>query len=232
MRRSPEPRVAFEPDALHTLAERVYAAYTQAVLARDKLSAPLAGALHGLGYKDWIVGGQSYTAPETPRRRGKVLDPLTDYDFFAPLARTFTGLGYSPEQRDCGKRTAAPVMFLTIVEGAIGYGLEETLGRDLVTASYDRMYLQVIDGDKVVASHVGSLRETNGVTLGDLGLTDDDYRFELGMEGERAWRGGGAAKPGEGFPRQAEWHDWAIVDGTWTNIGFQGRDWDGEYAGE
>ncbi|MDE0331010.1 MAG: hypothetical protein OXL41_04010 [Nitrospinae bacterium] len=230
MSRQPEPRIPFEEDSIHELAETIYADYVEGVLARADTWGR-AGALDGLGYKDWIVGGQSYTPPETPKRRAKVLGKLIQKPYYADLAKALDERGFNPPQRDCGKRTAPVEIWFEISDGVLSYGLKETLGRDLMTARYDRMYLKAIDGEEIVAVHTGILSGPNSAELDALGLTDDDYRFELGLEGERAWRGGGAAKPGEGFPRQAEWHDWAIVDGAWKQIGFQGRDWDGEYNG-
>ena len=228
MSRQRTPRMDFAPgDKIDVLAETIWADYRDRFLARANTSCE-AGALCGIGYKDWIVGGQSYTSPSTPRRRSKVLDGLLDRPYFADLAVAFDQLGFDPPQRDCGERTGPMEIEFRIEGSVIEYGVNVERGRDLVLARYDRMYLRVLDGPREVATHIGRLDATNVVSLAALKLTDDDYRFHVGAEGRMAFYGGGLAPPGGGFPRAATSRDWAIVNGRWRELEHQGPDWDGE----
>lgn len=231
MTRKSVPHIPVDKSSgLHQLAEEVYADYIEQFKVNKGSAANEASALAGLGYSDWIIGGSSYTRPETPRRRMKVLERLQDKPYFAVLTRAFNNLGFNPPERDCGKRVEPLDQYVNITKDSIlEWGLRTSLGMDILLCEYDRLYLKVHDHGEVVATRVTEgLVLNNAITLEALGLTDDDYRFEVGYEGNFGW-GGVLAEPGTGHPRGGRWFDWAVVEGVWKELDYQGYDWDGEY---
>lgn len=201
-------------DEIRALAEEVYADY-EAVERQRLRGQKQAGALAGLGYEDWILPGDSYTAPDTDRRRQKILHSLAQKPYGPKLFQI--GLAGHPRRKT--ERKVDYLKFYCRVEGdTVRWGLAETKGRDVAMGSkYDRLELRVLEGSEVVAEATSEAFD-NSASLAELGLHDDDYRFQVGARND-SWGYSGS------------WFDWAIVDGAWTELESQGHDWDGEVEG-
>lgn len=218
---APEPRA----DPIRELAEKVYVSYTSAILNRDRSGMSfLAGALAGLGFNDWLLS-HGYVGPDTGRRRGRILQALAGYPWFAELAAA----GWNHKRRELPMRVGRLSFYARVTDaGVLEWGLGESRRRDLAYARYDNLWLRVEDAGKVVLA-VESGDFANELRLADEGLSDDDYRFTVGAEANQGqyprWKGTG---PGSGVPSQARHFDWAVVDGRWTELPWQGHDWDGE----
>lgn len=203
-------------DPILNLAEEIYADYEATERARIR-GQHQAGALAGLGFEDWILPGDSYLDPDTPRRQQKILLNLSRKPYAPELFR----IGLAGHPRRKVERKCEWLKFYANVDtrlGQINWGLGATRGHQAVfEAKYDRMELIVLEGSEVVAKAQSATFE-NANSLHELGLTDDDYRFQVGARNDD-W----------GYT--GKWFDWAIVDGKWKEIAFQGKDWDGEFEG-
>ena len=239
-----------ESSDLHKLALEIEASMHAAMRAfrylgddwkagRARVSACV-GALAALGYRDWFVAAPAYLDAGRPGRRAQVIDRCKEWPWQDRFRRALEQVGYRPPRRDAGRRADPLDAFVRIDgEGAIEWGLEETRGRELACWAFDRLVLKVLDGSHEVARTASeSLTFINYASLAALHLTDDDYRFEIRIESAREGRRVldgvlhfvGAPDPGMGVPSNGYWVDMAVVDGAWQEIGFQGREWDGEHG--
>lgn len=202
------------PADLLELANAVYDDYIEAVKTRSETFQP--GALVGLGFKDWIIGGQGYLSPSTVGRRERIMAGLSGKPYHGKLAQA--GLFGHPRY-DAGTRIEYLKPYVEIDDdGQIHWGLREGKDRDLLfNWKYDRVTLRVMDGGDYLPISSASDLYDNVDSLSEMGLTDDDYRFVVGCEAS------------DGTARMGKYFDWAIVDGKWQEIEYQGRDWDGEY---
>ncbi|MDE0006515.1 MAG: hypothetical protein OXQ29_27825 [Rhodospirillaceae bacterium] len=207
-------RVENADDEILALANEVYADMVEAQTNRIR-GERQKGALAGLGFKAWIGPWGGYTSPDRPSAQSRILNSLRHKPYFGRLAAA----GLSHPERNVGMRAEwlRPYCVIDTALGMVSWGLGDTRERaELFNAKYDIVELLVLDQGEVVA-RVESEQFDNGNSLHELGLDDDDYRFQVG-----------ARNVDWGYT--GKWFDFAIVDGVWTDIGVQGADWDGEYG--
>lgn len=191
---------------------------------------PYMSALYWLGYRKWGIA-TSLTTLDSPRRRRRLLNAFHGKPFYAELERHLNGIGWQrPPDRECEERVAYFECYCDITEdGRVLFGLRDTPGRELrFKAHCERVELIVIDGGDHVARAVAPADSPyEGITsIQELGLTDDDYRFEVSAVKDTWWFGQLRAMRHTG-----KWFDYAEIDGDWVELEAQGRDWDGEWAG-
>ena len=222
--RAAMPRIPVDESSdLHKLALAIQASQHEHMGDRNFGAVTICNsALEGLGYKDWGIG--SSTPPVTPSRRSRLFDLTANYEWAGKLKDIVLALGFNPEFRDCGRAWDPLEAFVAIDKYGddMQWGLLETRGRHLACWRFDHLRLEVQDhGETLVTKTTEGLRFTNPTSLSALGLDDDDYRFVIAVA-DSAGKGG--------------WNryniDMAIIDGVWTQLDYQGRDWDGEWNGE
>ena len=211
---------------IHDLAMQIYKDYIDDAWKGEHHQQ--AGALDGLGYNDLILGWESYTSPETARRRQRIFDALRDKPYFADLVRI--GLvGHKRVKVEHDRVYEMPEPYFSIDDnGIISWGLKsDTKGLDFFFAwkGFNRYFLSIVDGGKVLFT-VGSDKRDNKTSLEALGLTDDDYRFKVGYEKSNG------QEVGRGIPKCTKSFDYAIIDNRWQQLDYSqtGYDWDGEWG--
>ena len=214
---------------LPEVAESVYASYIEAELARQR-GHFLESVLVALGYGNWLLPGESYLDGDTPSRQAKIMASIASQPWgpaaIAALVAVWSG-AINPADRDSIPRRVAWTQRYCRIEGStVFWGLEETVGLDLLFRwKYHQVYLRVLDGKDLVADRVSTVY-ANEVSLAELGCNDDDYRFEVGCEGP-------SDIPGRGVPRDGSYFDFAEIDGVWQPLPWKetGHEWSGEWAG-
>lgn len=224
-RRQPHPREPDVHDDRRELADAIFADQAATIEAGGKINAHMS-ALYWLGYRDWGIA-HSFTPPDSTRRRARLLNDFHGKPFHAELERHLNGIGWSrPPDREAEPRAAPLDAYVEIDGNVVRWGFRDTPGRELIFKAHcERFELVVLDGDAHVA-HRTSTEWDNEITIESLGLTDDDYRFEVSA-GKDGWWGSTLR-----FMRhRGEWFDFAEIDGVWVELEFQGREWDGEWTG-
>ncbi|MDE2905528.1 MAG: hypothetical protein OXQ28_05525 [Acidobacteriota bacterium] len=205
-------------DEIAKLADEIYEDMkaTRAARVRGERQA---GALIGLGFKNWIGPWGGATLPDTPRARRRIADSLAQKPYYSRLMGF--GLVGHPQRRVAVRgEYLKPYCLVGAPEdgsGAVMWGLSPTRDRDeIFRARYDFIVLRVWDNGEVVAERKSQSLET-GHSLSELGLDDDDYRFTVTYESTSGARGG-------------KRFDYAMVENEWHLLPDQGMDWDGEYG--
>ena len=241
-RRSPPPRVpVVEDSGLHKVALEIEASMHETMRARDRGAVSVCvSCLGAIGYKDFFFASPAYLGADSPSRRATIFDKASGWPWAERWFVAVKRIGWRPPRVATGRVHEYPEPYVRIDEaGVIEWGLEETAELDLCLWQFDRLVLRVRDQGQIVATtHTDDLSIDNRTTMAELHLTDDDYRFEIRIENSREGRRiiDGALyfvadpDPGMGVPGNGYFIDMAVVEGQWQEIGFQGRDWDGEHG--
>lgn len=206
-------------DGIAKLADEIYEDMVETKVAR-KSGERQGGALHGLGFKNWLGPWGAWANPDTQRSRDRIAASLRHKPYISKLMG-FGLVGHPQRRVPMRAEWLKPYCRVGDPEegsGAIMWGLENTRERDeLFAAHYDYIVLRVWDNGEVVAQRESETLE-NGNTLFELKLDDDDYRFEVSRHNR------------SNHTKSGKWFDYAKVEGGWQLLPGQGRDWDGEYG--
>lgn len=226
MNRRPHPTEPDVADDRHEVAEAIYNDALGYLMDGQRIPPVLSALLYWFGYRVWLLPNRGFTPPETLRRRNKLFKDLKALNrpWESTAIALVEELGWTrPPDREAVPKFEQLDRYCEVDGETIRWGLRDTLERDLIFhASYDIVQLRIVDGGETLHDITRRPRQDGWgftETFSALGLTDDDYRFEL-------WcldSGGGA--------RSRHPFDYAEVDGEWRRLEYQGYDWDGEYAG-
>ena len=207
-------------DDIAKLADEIYEDMVTTKVARKK-GERQGGALAGLGFEAWLGPWGAYTDPDTDLARQRILNSLRHKPYFSTLAM-FGLVGHPQRKVELRAEWLKPYCR---IEGndELHWGLEDTRERaELFQSKYDHVELLVIDDGDVTELVINKIRSTdfdNVNSLYELGLDDDDYRFQVGAR-NNDW----------GYT--GRWFDYARVKGVWQLLPYQVQDWDNEYRGE
>lgn len=225
-RRQPHPK---EPDVFddrRALADLIFQDQVEQIKDDGKIN-PHMSALYWLGYRKWGIAS-SFSPPDSTVRRKRLLNAFYGKPFYAELERHLNGIGWKrPPDREAEERVPVLEGYVEIDEaGIISWGFRDTPGRELIFAQFcERFELIVYNGPDHVARET-STKWDNITSIQALGLTDDDYRFEVAAVKDVWWFGNLRTRR-----HRAERFDFAEVDGVWVELEDQGWEWDGEWEG-
>lgn len=221
-RRRPHPTEPDRNDERRALAERLYADARGYLERGEGIPPVISATIFWIGYRVWMLPNNGFTPPDTPRRREKLFREAAFLPYAADVRGVIEGLGWNrPPNREAEVKFERLERFVSVEGDVVSWGLEDTRERALIFgARYDILRLRVEDGGETVFSE-DHRPLTEGAwsfsaSLKGAGLTDDDYRFVL----ECLHSGGGS--------RSRHPFDFAIVEGEWKRLEYQGYDWDGE----
>ena len=241
-RRAPPRSVPVDESSdLHKLALEIEATMHEHMRARDRDAVSVCcSCLGSIGYKDFFFASPAYLGADSPNRRATIFDKASRWPWALRWFNAVKVIGWRPDRVATGRVHEYPEPYVRIdKDGVIEWGLSQTNNLDLFLWQYDRMVLRVHDQGQIITTiATDSMTTDNRTTMDDLHLNDDDYRFEVRVEcasnGRKEINGAlyfvGDPDPGMGVPGGGYYVDMAVVNGAWTEIGYQGRDWDGEHG--